>query len=170
VLFRSQEHNDFILRWLKTATEIFRVAKPATPDTHMVSYFVVVDQHTNQILLVDHKTSGLWLPTGGHVELDEHPADTVRREAREELGINAEFLFEKPIFATVTKTVDPIAVHTDVSLWYVLKGCCEKPLHPDKEEFHEARWFGFNDLPYDLSDPHLRRFIKKLNLNYLNKL
>ncbi|MEE3919135.1 NUDIX domain-containing protein [Micromonospora sp. BRA006-A] len=31
----------------------------------------------------------MWLPSGGHVEPGEHPADTVRRELREELGVAA---------------------------------------------------------------------------------
>jgi 8-oxo-dGTP diphosphatase len=64
----EQEHIDFVLRWIESGAEVFRLEKPATPDIHLVSYFVVIDQTTNQILLTDHKKSGLWLPPGGHVE------------------------------------------------------------------------------------------------------
>ena len=39
------------------------------------------------VLLVNHINAGLWLPPGGHVEPDEHPAQTASREALEELGI-----------------------------------------------------------------------------------
>ncbi|MEU4312510.1 NUDIX domain-containing protein [Nocardia sp. NPDC024068] len=34
--------------------------------------------------------AGLWLPPGGHVEPDEHPARTACREVAEELGITVD--------------------------------------------------------------------------------
>jgi 8-oxo-dGTP pyrophosphatase MutT (NUDIX family) len=40
-----------------------------------------------RILLVDHVNAGLWLPPGGHVEVDEDPGLTARREIQEELGL-----------------------------------------------------------------------------------
>ncbi len=158
----EDQHIRFVLDWIESGNEIFRIEKPATPDTHLVSYFVVVDQNTNQILLTDHKKSELWLPPGGHVEINEHPIETVKREAKEELGIEAEFLFDEPIFLTVTKTVGQTSGHTDVSLWYVLKGNSYNPIDYEKEEFKGVHWFSFDELPYDRSDPHLGRFIEKL--------
>lgn len=75
-------------------------------------------------LLVDHINAGLWLPPGGHVEPDEHPADTARRETREELGIDPVFAEEpaQPSFITVTRTVGRDHRHVDVSLWFLLIG------------------------------------------------
>ena len=86
----EEEHITFTLNWIKCAPQIFRIEKPAIPNIHLVSYFVLIDQERTQILLGDHKKSGLWLPAGGHVELDEHPAETVKREAKEELSIIAQ--------------------------------------------------------------------------------
>jgi 8-oxo-dGTP diphosphatase len=162
----EQDHIDFVLHWIESGCEIFRREKPAIPDTHLVSYFVVIDQSTQQILLTDHKKSGLWLPPGGHVEMDEHPLETVKREAKEELGIEAEFLFDQSIFLTVTKTVGQTAGHTDVSFWYVLRGDSKGSIDADKEEFNGVQWFGLDELPYDRSDPHLKRFIKKLEFQF----
>jgi 8-oxo-dGTP pyrophosphatase MutT (NUDIX family) len=51
-------------------------------ERHLVSYVVLRDQY-GRILLVDHVNAGLWLPPGGHVEPDEDPEVTARREARE---------------------------------------------------------------------------------------
>ena len=51
--------------WVKSGAPLCRVAKPATPPKHLVSYFAVVDD--DNILLVDHKNAQLWLPPGGHV-------------------------------------------------------------------------------------------------------
>ena len=33
----------------------------------------------------------------------------------------------------------------------------------DEGEFETARWFAFSDVPFERSDPHLRRFIHKLS-------
>jgi 8-oxo-dGTP diphosphatase len=44
---------------------------------------VVLRDQYGRILLVDHVNAGLWLPPGGHVEPDEDPEVTARREARE---------------------------------------------------------------------------------------
>lgn len=160
--FEELEHINFIKKWLATHTQIFRIAKPATPDTHLVSYFVLIDETVNKLLLVDHKKAGLWLPSGGHVELNEHPKETVKREIKEELGISADFLSHDPVFATVAKTVGQTAGHTDVSFWYILKGCSDDIFTYDKEEFHDISWFSPADIPYHRTDPHMLRFIKKL--------
>ena len=129
---------------------------------HLVSYFVLVDRERSSLLLVDHINASLWLPTGGHVEPGEHPADTVRRECREELGIEASFIRPEPFFLTVTTTVGATAGHTDVSLWFLLEGDVARMLTFDREEFHDAEWFAIDALPLERSDPHMARFAAKL--------
>lgn len=162
----EEEHIDFVKKWISSGAEIFRLAKPDQPNIHLVSYFIVADQQTHQFLLVDHKKAQLWLPPGGHVEVDEHPQETVKREIREELGIEAAFLFEDPLFLTVTNTVGHVACHTDVSLWYVLKGNSQDDLKYDPDEFHQVRWFKRQEIPFTQTDPHMKRFVDKV----INKL
>ena len=159
----EKEHIDFVLQWIDSGQEIFRIAKPAIPDTHLVSYFVIFDPSVRKVLLVDHKKANLLLPTGGHVEKDEHPSETVRRECREELAHEAKFMFDRPIFVTVSKTVGFTVGHTDVSLWYVLQGNSQAPLNYDKTEFHGVSWLTSEEIPYDRSDPHMKRFMNKLD-------
>ncbi|MDR3623511.1 MAG: NUDIX domain-containing protein [Chlamydiales bacterium] len=159
---KENEHLNFTKHWLETGADLFRTTKPATPDPHLVAYFLLVDLNTNKVLLTDHKKSGLWLPTGGHVEINEHPKDTVKREIIEELEIEAIFLSHDPLFLTVTKTVGQTAGHTDVSLWYILKGFSFDTLNYDKNEFHQINWFCQAEIPYQQSDPHMNRCIKKL--------
>lgn len=158
----ENQHIAFATNWIKHTDQIFRIEKPATPPIHLVSYFVLIDQKTNQILLTDHKKANLWLPPGGHVELDEHPMQTVKREAQEELGIEANFLLDYPFFLTITQTVGAFQ-HIDVSLWYLLKGDCSIHLSYDHGEFNQIRWFASEEVPFIASDPHMRRFIDKLN-------
>jgi len=158
----EKEHLQGTLSWIKSGAPLFRIQKPDTPPQHLVSYFVLFDEGAQKILLVDHKKAQLWLPSGGHVELDENPKETVERECFEELNIQADFWCEDPVFITVTKTVGLTAGHTDVSLWYILRGNHRDAYHFDGEEFHGIRWFDFKDIPFEKSDPHMGRFIQKL--------
>ncbi len=158
----EEQHIRFVLDWIDSGNEIFRIEKPATPDTHLVAYFVIACPEMDRILLVDHKKAELWLPPGGHVDPGEDPKETVRREAKEELGIDAEFLFDEPFLLTVTKTVGNVTQHTDVSLWYLLKGDPSQVLDYDPNEFHQIRWFGIDEIPFEKSDPHMMRFIEKM--------
>ena len=75
----EQEHINDTRLWIESGAPIFRVQKPDVPNKHLVSYFVLFDDVYQKILLVDHKKGLLWLPAGGHVEIDEDPKTTVER-------------------------------------------------------------------------------------------
>ncbi|HET7661067.1 MAG TPA: NUDIX domain-containing protein [Oryzihumus sp.] len=166
---QEEADRDHVLRWLAETEDVFRRAKPRTPPQHLVSYFLLLDPSGPQVLLVDHRKAGLWLPAGGHVEPGESPVDTVRREVVEELGITASFpswLGEQAFFLTVTETVgEPSSRHVDVSLWFVLQGDRRQELTPDPGEFRDVRWW----TPQEVAeadpatfDPHLGRMLAKL--------
>ncbi|MBY0291858.1 MAG: NUDIX hydrolase [Alphaproteobacteria bacterium] len=159
----ESQHIKETLAWIQSGAPIFRLQKPDIPPKHLVSYFILFDEKAQKVLLVDHKKSQLWLPAGGHVEPGENPRETVIRECFEELGISAKFWCVDPLFLTSTLTVGYTAGHTDVSLWYVLQGTQDVLYEFDSGEFTSIQWFGFNDLPYETSDPHMRRFIQKLS-------
>ena len=42
----------------------------------------------DRVLLHKHKKLGIWLPPGGHVELDEDPNQAAIKEVREETGLD----------------------------------------------------------------------------------
>ncbi len=151
----EQMHITDAIQWIDSGEEIFRLEKPAIPPKHLVSYFVLVDQAKDAVLLLDHINAELWLPNGGHVEYDEHPMQTVVRELYEELRQQPIFLQEDPVFVTQATTVGKTPGHTDVSLWYVLSGDSEKAivevLREDGKNF----------------DPHMHRFIAKLHALHL---
>jgi 8-oxo-dGTP pyrophosphatase MutT (NUDIX family) len=157
-------HINETLAWVNSGVGLFRTAKPATPPKHLVSYFAVVDH--GYILLVDHKNAGLWLPTGGHVEPDEHPRATVVREIQEELGLTPANPIEAPLMITSATTVARTAGHIDVSLWYVVSGDRTQNLEYDRGEFNSINWFAFDAIPFQQSDPHMQRFIQKLTRKF----
>lgn len=156
----ERDHQAAALRWIDSGAGIYRVSKPADPPMHLVAYFAVVDD--GHVLLVDHRNARLWLPSGGHVEPNEHPLVTVRREAQEELAIEADFLAERPIMISVSETVGLTAGHTDVSLWYALRGNRAVEIDYDEQEFLGVKWFGLSELPLGRTDPHMSRFAQKL--------
>jgi 8-oxo-dGTP pyrophosphatase MutT (NUDIX family) len=141
--------------WLASTDDVYRRVRPATPDPHLVSYVVPVDP-AGRVLLGEHVLSGLWLPPGGHVEPGEDPVETARREASEELGVEA--VVGDPLFVSVTRTVGA-GSHTDVSLWFPFPLDPGTPLTVDPREFRSVRWWeGAPDRP----DPAFGRFRVKL--------
>lgn len=158
----EMDHRERLMAWIASGAELCRLAKPATPPMHLVSYFVVIDEAQQRMLLVEHRDAGLWLPPGGHVEPGEHPRDTVARELREELGLALNKPVGAPLFITATETVGISAGHTDVSLWYLVRLHGSQPIVFDEAEFTSVRWFDLDELPLAQSDPHLGRFIEKL--------
>ena len=157
----EQAHLEDAMAWIDSGAPLFRLSKPATPPKHLVSYFAVID--SGSILLVDHKNAQLWLPSGGYVEPDEDPCQTVVRELREELGFDVALeAIGPPTMVTVTETVGITAGHTDVSLWYVVQGNRKAMIEFDQDEFNEVRWFPFTCVPLDRCEPHLKRFLAKV--------
>lgn len=158
----EQQHIGATRRWLQSGVPFIRTLPPDVPSQHLVSYFVLVDRDAEKLLLVDHRKASLWLPGGGHVEPDEHPRTTAARELAEELSIMPAFVVDEPLFLTVTRTVGSTAGHTDVSLWFVLEASSDSTITFDQGEFIDVRWFGFDDVPWERTDPHMRRFVAKL--------
>jgi 8-oxo-dGTP diphosphatase len=155
-----------ILGWIASGRQLFRTVPPATPPKHLIVYFVPVDAASRCLMLGDHRKSGLWLPPGGHVEDGEDPRRAVIREAREELGLQAETATDgRPLFLTVTPTVGANS-HLDVSLWFVLRVARDgAQIIPDPGEFKGVRWFDLDQQrgwPAGTYDPEMHRFAAKL--------
>lgn len=160
-------HQRQALAWIQSGAPLFRTAKPDIPPMHLVSYFALYDRVANKLMLIDHVKAKVWVPTGGHVDPDEHPRDTVMREAKEELAIEVSFvppLDDRPLFITTTVTKG-FGSHTDVSLWYVVRGDSAAALAFDPKEMHGYQWLTPNEiLSIDINqlDPHMHRFVRKM--------
>ncbi|MGH3742258.1 MAG: NUDIX hydrolase [Micromonosporaceae bacterium] len=153
--------------WIASGAPLYRGREPDLPAQHLVSYFVVLDQPRNQLLLVAHRKAGLWLPTGGHVEPYESPWDAVARECLEELHVPATpstSFGRRPCFLTVNgaRGAHP---HTDVSLWFTVAAAREDITRYDTGEFEAIAWLTPQQVlqrPIETLDPHMHRFTRKL--------
>jgi len=163
----ERTHLSTAVDWVRSDAPIYRTRPPDVPVMHLVSYFVACYEDCQELLLVAHRKSGLWLPSGGHVEPDEDPWDTVLRECVEELHVPARpsaISGDRPLFITATQTVGQ-GPHTDVSLWYVIRADRERVVSYDDGEFSGIRWVTLADLldePIEGLDPQMHRFTHKL--------
>ncbi|MDX6768453.1 MAG: NUDIX domain-containing protein [Elusimicrobiota bacterium] len=111
----------------------------------------------DKTLLLKHKKLGLWLPPGGHIEPGETPDEAVRREVREETGLEIDFVQapRAPVMADerVTSLHEPQRVqveaipnhdhHLDLVYFAAARpGSVERVNH----ESDELRWHGLADL------------------------
>ena len=160
-----EEHRAAALTWLASTDDIWRRARPSTPDPHLVAYAVPLAPD-GAVLLGAHRRSGLWLPPGGHVDAGERPMAAACREAREELGVDldpAPPWGDTPAFLTVTRTVGAEHTqHTDVTLWCALAARRDLPYVRDDRELAELRWWSADDVraaPAGTTEPHLARVL-----------
>lgn len=168
----ESQHREEVLEWISSGADLFRIKKPDVPLKHLVSYFVVIDRAQKSMLLVDHIKAQLWLPTGGHVEINEDPRDAVVREMNEELRMKTTFLHndKSPFFITSTKTGGLTPGHIDISLWYLVQGSIHDFIDYERAEFNDIEWFTFDEVLLSdpvIFDPHLQRFTQKL-IGYLS--
>lgn len=99
----------------------------------------------NQVLLVQHMgSSSDWTIPGGGLKANEEPADTARRELKEELKLNL-----KDITPLEEITVQEHNLSMNVKL--VVVNASSKKLHLQRTEIRKADWFELDALPEGLT-------------------
>lgn len=120
--------------------------------------------HENKILLVHHKKLGVWIPPGGHIELDEDPLQTLWREITEETGLLATDLTLLNIeetklnlvksnkfsplptpFAMFVVDYDETSNHKHIDLCYLLTSTSNK-VRVEQHAAHAIGWFDLKTL------------------------
>lgn len=122
-------------------------------DHHLVATAVLV--RSDRVLLCHRHPNRRWYPDvwdlpGGHIDVGETPADAVRRELREELGVEIRIESDQPF--RVYKPAPDLTVHA----WVVTDWSGEVAnLTPDEHD--QVSWFGLDQLDVlELADVALR--------------
>lgn len=155
-----------VLAWIDSDAPLFR-EHGAVPPRHLAVYFAILDDADGSVMQVDHVKAQAFVFAGGHND-GELPHLTVLREASEELDVAAEFhpaAGASPLFLTESHLSGPLT-HTDVTLWYVLRGSRNMPVNPDEREFTGIRWVRLAEVDEWVGDCYapdqVGRFVAKL--------
>lgn len=117
-----------------------------------VTIFIV---HSEKVLFIKHKSLGIWLAVGGHVELDEDPETAALREVREESGLEIELLGTRPDVAMTNgqMLIPPIFLdihditpsHKHIGMVYFARAKTDRVVLAEHEH-DDIRWLTAADL------------------------
>ena len=129
--------------------------------------------HQSKVLLVFHKKLQLWLPPGGHIEMEETPDACAIREAWEETGLSITLIGAEeesspqqderiyPLKRPLAIQIEDIEEnHRHVDLIYVgITDSFEFSL--EKNEIKTAHWFDSKDLDDEIVTGNVRTYGKQ---------
>lgn len=111
----------------------------------------------NKVLLHMHKKLGIWLPPGGHIELDEDPNQAAIREAKEETGLDVNLVGETKVYDSPYAPRDLVRprflnrhffdetkTHEHIDHTFLARAPNGEPVH--EIEGGEIRWFSKEDI------------------------
>lgn len=140
----------------------------------VISAFLI---YNNKLLLVHHKKLDKWLAPGGHIESNETPDQAVRREVKEETGLDLKFFYMTapletsdeieqmalPFYANIHSVGD----HNHACLFYL----CE-PTHGNvkiSDESKDHKWVTKKELLGSEDIPDGVKKIGEMAFNIYNK-
>jgi 8-oxo-dGTP pyrophosphatase MutT (NUDIX family) len=123
-----------------------------------VTTYIIENQ---RILLILHRKLKKWLPPGGHLESNEIPPETARREAREETGLEIEIItqenvwidrwnaksMERPYLCLIEEipAYDNQPPHQHIDMVYLARPVGGKEKH-NLHETNGMRWFTLEEI------------------------
>lgn len=138
-----------------------------------VGCMIVFDK---KLLLVNHPRYDMWLPPGGHVELDEDPEEALFKEIEEETGLDVEIVADKPSTdAKGTKYIyipayisvhDANPPHKHIGLTYYARAKSSDNVKSD--EHTQTKWFTAAEL--DMGDYNVPEEIRHFGKDAIKKL
>lgn len=121
----------------------------------------------NETLLVKRASkskneAGFWSKPGGTVEFSEGVGDAVRREIKEELGIDIELVK----FLGFTNHIIKLENQHWIAFNYLAKIIKGKPRNLEPEKIEEIKWFNLGSLPENLTQTTIepiKEYLKSLS-------
>jgi 8-oxo-dGTP diphosphatase len=130
----------------------------------------VLNKTRDKVLLIFHKKLGMWLPPGGHLDLNELPHDAVIREVFEETGLKVKLIDTSVDLQLVgndreNQMPTPYCIlheripasskdveHMHFDFIYLM--CTEDDdVVLATEEIHDARWFDYEQVVQEMNMP-----------------
>lgn len=145
-------HNLISKVWRRLPPRLRRWSMRLANTRFTVTAGAIIFNQAGQILLLKHRFragSGWGLP-GGFLERGEQPIDALRRELREELGLEIE---EVEIFAARS-------FRKPKQVEVLFRGRADGPVTPRTMEVERAEWFSLDALPQGLPRDQ-RRYIEQ---------
>lgn len=158
---------DILLKFLKRLKQP-KYIREESPSDHFCVFFLPIDLKTQQIYLGHHKKAGDWIPPGGHIEPNEHPLDTVKREMFEELQFkltNEEVRLFDLTIKNINKPHRACKRHYD--LWYLVF-MDKTDFIFDPREYYDAKWFPKSQAQNLTKEKNYREAINKILNNFFN--
>ena len=123
-----------------------------------VSTIYLVNEN-NEVLLSWNDRVNAWVPIGGHLDEGETPLEAIKREVKEELGIDFHVIPQVTVMDKGKVLLLPASVqiekvpHHNFHINFVFYGRCKKFNKTTNDEGDKLRWFGKEDiLTEDLLD------------------
>ncbi len=146
---------------------------------HFTASAFVIDSH-KRVLLLWHKKLQRWMPPGGHVDENELPEETAKRECKEETGLDVEIIgdTQKDVFEgntqegrmlkkPMTMLLEEIPAYGDhpahqhMDFVFLAKPMDESQvLKLEENEADEVRWFTKEEIR-QLSDEEIFGNVRK---------
>ncbi|MDO8481916.1 MAG: NUDIX domain-containing protein [bacterium] len=126
--------------------------------------------YKSKVLLRIHDKYHKWLSVGGHIELDEDPAEAAIREVKEEVGLNValwngnqRFFIDEP---GVKEIIPPVFLnrhrvsdtHEHITFVYFAQSDTDQLSLSDDEISDECRWFTKEELETIELAPNIRSY------------
>jgi 8-oxo-dGTP pyrophosphatase MutT (NUDIX family) len=147
-----------IAEFLRRFDELLQPFDEHADRVHVTGSAIVVGRRG--VILVKHKSLGIWLQPGGHVEPGETPWDAAVREANEETGLVVALAGGEPQLVHVDVHPGPRG-HTHLDLRYLVEAADADP-QPPQDESQEVAWFDWEAAAERADDDRLTSLLLTL--------
>lgn len=133
-------------------------------EKHFTTTVYIINE--KRVLLHFHAKLQKWLPPGGHLELNETPTESARREVMEETGLEIEFVpqeniwidrwnarsLERPYLCLLENIPahKNVSAHQHIDLIYVAR-----PTSPIENAHESCHWFSVDELSHFRPDEEI---------------